>query len=124
MRTTPSRFGALAVPAGPSPPGGSGAIVQRSSPNARELSALESRYPGVVRTLTLLWGHPELTHFLARVAAGLDPRLTHIEPAAMAELMLLGEIHRCICPRNDRPLGDAQPFNRWAGAWRPAVFRG
>lgn len=124
MRTTPSRFGTMAIPAGSSASAGSAAIAQPSSSNARELSTLESKYPGVVRTLTLLWGHPELTDFLARVAAGLDPRLTHIEPAAMAELMLLGEIHRSICPRNDRTLQPAQPFNRWAGAWRPAIHRG
>jgi hypothetical protein len=89
------------------------------------LSVLEREHPGIVRTITLLWGHPELTAFLARVAAGLDPRLAHLEPAALAELMLLGEIHRTICP----PLGHhravaPEPINRFSGAWRPAVHRG
>jgi hypothetical protein len=85
---------------------------------------LESSHPGVVRTITLLWGHPELTDFLARVAAGLDPRLAHMAPAAMAELMLLGEIHRTICPRHDSKVGETHPIGRWGGAWRPAVHRG
>ena len=85
---------------------------------------LESNHPGVVRTISLLWGHPELTDFLARVAAGLDPRLAHIEPAALAELMLLGEIHRSICPRQDRRAVENHSISRLGGAWRPAVHRG
>ena len=85
---------------------------------------LESNHPGVVRTISLLWGHPELTDFLARVAAGLDPRLAHIEPAALAELMLLGEIHRSICPRHDRRTVENHSISRLGGAWRPAVHRG
>ena len=83
---------------------------------------LESKYPGVVRTLTLLWGHPELTDFLARVSAGLEPRLAHIEPSALAELMLLGELHRSICPRPERKVELSDPISR--GTWRPAVYRG
>ena len=75
---------------------------------------LESNHPAVVRTVALLWGHPELTDFIERVAAGLDPRLAHIEPAALAELMLLGEIHRLICPRHDRRIVDDPP-DRAAG---------
>ena len=85
---------------------------------------LESNHPGVVRTISLLWGHPELTDFLARVAAGLDPRLAHIEPAALAELMLLGEIHRSICPRHDRKIVETHSISRLGGAWRPVVHRG
>ena len=92
--------------------------------NARELSVLERNHPGVVRTISLLWGHPELTDFIARVAAGLDPRLAHIEPAALAELMLLGEIHRSICPRHGRGIVDNHSISRLCGAWRPAVQRG
>ena len=85
---------------------------------------LERNHPAVVRTVSLLWGHPELTNFIERVAAGLDPRLAHIEPAALAELMLLGEIHRLICPRQDRRIVDTHPIGRLGGAWRPAVHRG
>jgi hypothetical protein len=91
--------------------------------NGRAVSLLERDHPGVVRTVTLLWGHPELNDFLARVAAGLDPRLSHLEPAAMAELMLLGEIHRLICPRTERKGAELHPIGRSAGAWRPAIHR-
>jgi hypothetical protein len=125
MRATPSRFGSPPVASGPVPASGPGAAAARDpAASARELSVLESRHPGVVRTITLLWGHPELTDFLARVAAGLDPRLAHIEPAAMAELMLLGEIHRSICPQLGPRAVEPQPINRFGGAWRPAVHRG
>lgn len=125
MRATPSRFGSLPVPSGPSPAlGSAAAAAPGTAANARELSVLESRHPGIVRTITLLWGHPELTDFLARVAAGLDHRLAHIEPASLAELMLLGEIHRSICPPREQRKVDPQPINRFGGAWRPAVHRG
>lgn len=125
MRATPSRFGSLPVPSGSNPAPASGAAaVPGGAANARELSVLESKHPAVLRTVSLLWGHPELTHFIERVAAGLDPRLAHIEPAALAELMLLGEIHRSICPRSDRRIDDTHPIGRLGGAWRPAVHRG
>jgi hypothetical protein len=88
------------------------------------VSVLETNHPAVVRTVSLLWGYPELTDFIDRVAAGLDPRLAHIEPAALAELMLLGEIHRLICPRQNRRSVDTHPIGRLGGAWRPAVHRG
>jgi hypothetical protein len=91
--------------------------------NGRAVSLLERDHPGVVRTLTLLWGHPELNDFLARVAAGLEPRLSHLEPAALAELMLLGEIHRLICPRTQSKSAELHPIGRSASAWRPAIHR-
>ena len=125
MRATPSRFGCFPVPSGSNPASGSGvAAVPGRAANAREFSVLESNHPAVVRTVSLLWGHPELTKFIERVAAGLDPRLAHFEPAALAELMLLGEIHRLICPRQDRRIVDTHPIGRLGGAWRPAVHRG
>jgi murein endopeptidase len=125
MRATPSRFGSLPVPSGSNPASGSGAEpAPGPAANARQLSVLESNHPAVLRTVELLWGHPELTNFIERVAAGLDARLAHIEPAALAELMLLGEIHRSICPRSDRRIDDTHPVGRLGGAWRPAVQRG
>ena len=123
MRATPSRFSSFPAPSGSQPVSGPGTGAAPAA-NVRELSVLESNHPGVVRTISLLWGHPELTDFLARVAAGLDPRLAHIEPAALAELMLLGEIHRSICPRHDRRVVEGHSISRLGAAWRPAVRRG
>jgi hypothetical protein len=126
MRASSSRFGSFPAPSsGPNAAPGSGASAAPGTiASARELSVLERNHPAVARTVTLLWGHPELTHFIERVAAGLDPRLSHIEPAALAELMLLGEIHRSICPQHDRRNAAAHPIGRLGGAWRPAVHRG
>ena len=87
------------------------------------MSVLEQRHPAAVRTLTLLWGYPELNQWFDKITAGTDPRLD-FEPAALAELMLLGEIHRSICPRHDRGIVDNHSISRLAGAWRPAVHRG
>ena len=44
----------------------------------------------------------------------------------MAELMLLGEIHRAICPRHDPNVKviEPHPISRLGGAWRPVVQRG
>ena len=125
MRATPSRFSSFPAPSGSKPVSGSGTgATPGPAANVRELSVLERNHPGVVRTVSLLWGHPELTDFIERVAAGLDPRLAHIEPAALAELMLLGEIHRSICPRQDRRIVENHSISRLGGAWRPAVHRG
>lgn len=125
MRTTHSRFstfvgsldpdfeGRPAAPAAPkwSAPGG--------------LSVLEARYPAVVRTLTLLWGYPELNEYLNRVATGVETRLSDMEPAAMAELMLLGEVHRRICPElPGRRVEAVYGAGQFAGPWRPARYRG
>lgn len=85
-------------------------------------SFLERRYPGVVRALTLMWGYPELSDFLARVAAGLDPRFHDIEPAAMAELMLLGEIHRSLCAPCAPAAGGCASLGR--PSRRPVPYRG
>jgi hypothetical protein len=126
MRATPSRFGSLPASAGSSPASGTGAAAAPGpAATARELSVLERNHPGIVRTITLLWGHPELTEFLARVTAGLDPRLAHIEPASLAELMLLGEIHRALWPGHGQHRAvEPQRINRFGGAWRPAIHRG
>lgn len=87
-------------------------------------SVLERRYPGVVRALVLMWGHPELTEFLDRVAAGLDERLRDIDPAAMAELMLIGQVHRSFCVGRPLRTDHGHPALRNGGAWRPAFQRG
>ena len=122
MRTSSSPFGSSA---GSNPASGSGAAAAPAlATKARELSVLERNHPAVMRTVSLLWGHPELTDFIERVAAGLDPRLAHIEPAALAELMLLGEIHRAICPRHGRKIVETHSISRLGGAWRPVVHRG
>lgn len=127
MRTTHSRFSAFVTSVHPDLEGCPTAIAAgrpHSGPRDGE-SVLERRYPAVVRTLTLLWGYPELNDYLRRVATGLDPRLRDLEPAAMAELMLLGEIHRRICPHlPGRRIDEVYAAPQWGGPWRPARYRG
>ena len=126
MRTTPSRFSAYVT----SPEGeGQRTIIREPKPRPVPLPAgasiLEQRYPAVVRTLTLLWGFPELNDYLNRVAAGLDSRLADMEPAAMAELMLLGEVHRRVCPLLPaKRVEEVYATRQWGGPWRPANQRG
>jgi hypothetical protein len=115
------------LPIGSTSRGGSnvaGPRIGAGSSSAAAESLLERNYPGVVRALTMMWGHPELTEFLDRVATGLDPRLRDIEPAAMAELMLLAQLHKSFCPRRTLHLNDDHPAARGTGAWRPALQRG
>jgi len=128
MRTTPSRFSAFVASVDPNLEACPTVLSEPapgSVPATPSSSVLEQRHPQVVRTLTLLWGHPELNEYLSRVAAGLDPRLTDIVPAAMAELMLLAEVHRRICPQlPGRKIEDVYGSGQWGGPWRPARYRG
>jgi hypothetical protein len=65
-----------------------------------------------------------LTEYLDRIASGVDARLSGIEPAAMAEVMLLAELHRRICPPAPRQSAeDHYSISRWSGPWRPARQR-
>lgn len=125
MRATHSRFTSFVAPVFPDVEGGPSRAAMPSAPSSGGLSVLEQRYPAVVRTLTLMWGYPELNDYLNRVATGVDARLSHIEPAAMAELMVLAELHRLVCPqvashRIDEVYGAAKR----SGPWRSARYRG
>jgi len=118
MRTTPSRFSAYvgtddllaSVPA-----------VRRAPATQGDASVIEERYPAVVRALTLLWGYPEMNQYFEKVWSGQDPALANLEPAAMAELMMLAAVHQRVCPY--RPAKKVEEFygaGRWADTWKPA----
>lgn len=126
MRTTPSRFSAFVASINPDLEGRPTVLgATGAAPSPGGPSVLEQRYPAVVRTLTLLWGHPELNEYLNRVATGVDTRLADLEPAAMAELMLLAEVHRRICPQlPGRRVDDLYGTSQWSSPWRPARYRG
>ena len=84
---------------------------------------LEHRYPAVVRTLTLLWGYPELNQYFEKISGGLDPQLD-LEPGAMAEVMLLAEVHQRLCPyRPAKTIDEMYGPGRFGGPWRPARQR-
>lgn len=123
MRTTPSRFSSFVLAIDPDLEG------RPTVPNAPQavataLSVLEQRYPAAVRTLALLWGHPELNQWFDKITTGVDPRL-NFEPAALAELMLLSSIHQRVCPhRPAKAIDQVYGASQWGGPWRPARYRG
>lgn len=123
MRTTPSRFSSFVLSIHPDLEGQPTA-TRASRSSADGPSVLEQRYPAAVRTLTLLWGYPELNQWFDKISTGGDPRL-NFDPTALAELMLLTSIHQRICPHRparsiDQVYGTSQP----GGPWRPARYRG
>lgn len=123
MRTTPSRFSAFVLSIDPDVEGQPAAPSTSRSPS-RGLSVLEQRYPAAVRTLTLLWGYPELNQWFDKISMGVDPRL-NFDPAALAELMLLASVHQRICPhRPAKTIDQVYGSSQWGGPWRPARYRG
>ena len=118
MRTTTSRFSSFVTTIDPGP-GGRPATLQASVPPT-QLSVLEQRYPAVIRALTLLWGYPEMNQYFEKISSGQDPSLG-IEPAALAELMVLADIHRRICPYQPaKKVEDFYGSGRWSDPWKPA----
>jgi hypothetical protein len=61
-------------------------------------SVLETRYPGMVQAITLMWGYPELNAYFDRLWLA-DGSQTPIDPDAMSELMLLAQIHQHLVPQ-------------------------
>lgn len=123
MRTTPSRFNSFVLSIDPDLEGQpTAANATRSVATAS--SVLEQRYPAAVRTLTLLWGYPELNQWFDKIATGVDQKL-NFEPAALAELMLLSSIHQRVCPyRPAKDIDQVYGASQWSGPWRPARYRG
>jgi hypothetical protein len=123
MRAPPSRFAGFPASVEPNFEGRP-TIVSAPRAAASGTSVLEQRYTAAVRTLTLLWGYPELNQWFDKITEGVDPRLD-FEPAALAELMLLSAIHQRICPhRPATKIDEAYATGRWSGPWRPARYRG
>ena len=123
MRTTPSRFSAFVLSIDPAVEGQPTAARASRLPSDGP-SVLEQRYPAAVRTLTLLWGYPELNQWFDKISTGVDPRL-NFDPAALAELMLLSSVHQRICPqRPARPIDQVYGTGQCGGPWRPARYRG
>jgi len=121
MRTTPSRFSAYVGAESPLAKAPAARPVQTAQ---GETSVIEERYPAVARALTLLWGYPEMNQYFEKVWSGQDPTLASLEPAAMAELMMLAAVHQRVCPY--RPAKKVEEFygsGRWADTWQPARLR-
>ena len=61
-------------------------------------SVLESRHPGMVQAICLMWGYPELNAYFDRLWLA-DGSETPIAPDAMSELMLLAQLHQAVVPQ-------------------------
>jgi hypothetical protein len=121
MRTTPSRFSAFTgnveSPFEAKPT--AGLVSDRTAE-----SAIEQRYPAVTRSLTLLWGHPEMNQFFEKISSGEDATL-NLDPQALSELMLLAAVHQRVCPYIPaKKVEDFYGAGRWADTWKPARLRG
>jgi len=123
MRTTPSRFSAYAGMTGDrSYEAAPAAARQAAAVPAAEVSVIEQHYPAVTQALTLLWGRPEMNQYFLKISSGNASDLT---PAAMAELMLLADIHRRICPHQPaKSVEELYGKGRWADTWKLARQRG
>ncbi|MGH6623497.1 MAG: hypothetical protein ACREBN_05970 [Burkholderiaceae bacterium] len=121
MRTTPSRFHAFIASAENEIREWSNANRHGGEPEGpTDQSSLERRHPTVMRTITLLWGHPELNQYFIKVSCGVDPDLS-LEPEAMAEAMLLASLHQRICPHTPaKSVEEIYGRGTWGGAWKPA----
>jgi hypothetical protein len=124
MRTPISRFSAFAGTADRAHEGYPTVTAVQHAPVGDEpRSAVEKNYPGVARALTLLWGHPEMNQYFEKVWSGQDPSL-NLDPAAMAEMMLLAAVHQRVCPyRPAKSVEDLYGTGRWADTWKPARAR-
>lgn len=128
MRTTPSRFNSFVASVDPNlegrpVPSTRPQVVATARPPDNQLSVLEQRHPGVIQTLRLLWGYPELNQYFEKVYSGRDSSL-NLEPAAMAELMVLAGVHQRICShRPPTPVEELYGTGRWADPWKPARLR-
>jgi len=121
MRTTPSRFSAFA--GNVEPPFETKPTAGPAFDRAAE-SAIEQRYPAVARSLTLLWGHPEMNQYFEKISSGEDATLS-LDPQALSELMLLAAVHQRVCPYIPaKKVEDFYGAGRWADTWKPARLRG
>ena len=83
-------------------PAANDAVTPRASltplPEGNGSSVLESRYPGMVQAICLMWGYPELNAYFDRLWLG-DGSQAPITPEAMSELMLLAQLHQAVVPQ-------------------------
>lgn len=123
MRTTPSRFSAYTAMTGDRAYEAAPTLAKAPVLPVAGTSFIEQRHPAIVQALTLLWGRPEMNQYFQKIADGHAPA-PELNPAALAELMLLADIHRRICPfRPAKSVEDLYGKGHWADTWKPARQR-
>jgi len=75
-------------------------------------SVIEVRHPEIARSVSLMWGYPEMNEYFDRIWLAENSH-GPIDPEAMSELMLLSRVHQLIVPqRPGRSLADMYGANR------------
>lgn len=124
MRTTPSRFTAFTGMTGDRAYEAAPTLTRAAPAPVADLSVVEQRHPAVVQALTLLWGRPEMNQYFQKIADGQAPA-PDLNPAALAELMLLADVHRRICPfQPAKSVEELYGKGHWPDTWKPARTRG
>jgi len=84
-----TRQGTLGTPLRPA------SFSGNQSPEAK--SKIEREYPDIARSLTLLWGYPEMNDYFSKFWLGND-RAPALDPEVAADLMLLTRVHWQLVP--------------------------
>lgn len=98
------------------------ATAGTQSPEAK--SKIERDHPDIVRSLTLLWGYPEMNDYFSKLWLD-NGRAPALDPEVAADLMLLTRVHWQLVPargntRPDSTFGTAngnRPVASLRGAW-------
>lgn len=93
-----TRQGTLGSPLRPGTTGGP------QTPESK--SKIERDYPDITRSLTLLWGYPEMNDFFSKLWLDSD-RGQSLDPEVAADLMLLTRIHWQLVPSRGSGKSDA-----------------
>jgi hypothetical protein len=99
-----------------------GSFAGTQSPEAK--SKIEREYPDIVRSLTLLWGYPEMNDYFSKFWLDND-RAPALDPEVSADLMLLTRVHWQLVParggnKSDSVYGTSngnRPVASLRGAW-------
>lgn len=73
----------------------------RAVPSDPAQTLLERRYPALARTISLLWGYPELNEYFQKLWLA-DGQSEPIDPEAMSDLMVLARLHQDLVPPKPR----------------------
>jgi hypothetical protein len=81
-----------------------GSFSGTQSPDAK--SKIEREAPDIARSLTLLWGYPEMNDFFSKFWLN-DDRAPALDPEVAADLMLLTRIHWQLVPARSSEKSDS-----------------
>jgi hypothetical protein len=109
----PTRAQALTAPAAAEVASVPAPAVRKAAPlSGSDASILETLHPEIARSVSLLWGFPEMNQYFDRLWMA-DGSHEPIDPDAMSDLMLLSRVHQSLMPeRPTRTMASMFPGNR------------